>query len=83
MSFLKATFLPVLVTIFTFLAPNPGATGVSEGGFAILFSPFVVKHLLDVFTILYRFFTSYLAAIIGGFATLKVLKLGEKEFEEK
>ncbi|MCK4543894.1 MAG: flippase-like domain-containing protein, partial [Spirochaetales bacterium] len=70
MSFLKATFLPVVVILLTFFAPTPGGTGISEGGFAILFSPFVARHLLGVFTILWRFFTCYLTAIIGGFATL-------------
>jgi len=82
MSFLQAVFLPLVVSLFTFFAPTPGATGVYEGGFAVLFSSFVVKHLLGVFTILWRFFTYYIAAILGGLVTLKVLKLGGKELEE-
>ena len=82
MSYLQAVFLPLVVSLFTFFAPTPGATGLYEGGFAVLFSPFVVKHLLGVFTILWRVFTYYLAAILGGFVTLKVLKLGEREIEE-
>ncbi len=82
-SFPKAAFLQLVVTLFTFFSPTPGATGVSEGGFAILFSPIVAKHLLGVFTILWRFFTFYLTAIIGGVVTLKVLKLGGMEFEKK
>lgn len=80
--YLQAVFLPLVVTLFTFFSPTPGATGLYEGGFAFLFSPFVVKHLLGVFTILWRFFTYYMAAIVGGFVTLKVLNLGEKEIEE-
>ncbi len=81
-SFFKAAFLQLVVALFCFFCPTPGATGVSEGGFALLFSGVVAKHLLGVFTILWRFFTFYIAAIIGGFMTLKVLRLGEKSFEE-
>jgi uncharacterized protein (TIRG00374 family) len=81
-AYVQAVFLPLVVSLFTFFAPTPGATGLYEGGFAILFAPFVVKHLLGVFTILWRFFTYYLAAILGGLVTLKVLKLGEREIEE-
>ncbi|MCK4420953.1 flippase-like domain-containing protein [candidate division WOR-3 bacterium] len=79
-SFIHAAFLQLVVVIFTFFSPTPGATGVSEGGLVLLFSPLVAKHLLGVFTILWRFFTFYLAAIIGGFVVLKVLKLGSEEF---
>ncbi len=81
--FVKAAFLQLVVILFTFFSPTPGATGISEGGFALLFSPIVAKHILGVFTILWRFFTFYLTAIIGGIDTLKVLKLGGMEFEQK
>lgn len=82
-SFLKVVFLQLVVVLFTFFSPTPGATGVSEGGFALLFSPIVARHILGVFTILWRFFTFYLTAIVGGVNTLKVLKLGEMDFEQK
>lgn len=82
-SYLKAAFFQLVVVIFTFFSPTPGATGISEGGFAILFSGIIEKHLLGVFTILWRFFIFYLAAIIGGVITLKILGLGEMTFEEE
>lgn len=82
-SFIKAAFFQLVVVIFTFFSPTPGATGVAEGGFALLFSPFVAKHLLGVFTIIWRFFTFYLTAIIGGFVTLKIIRLGGEEIEKK
>lgn len=82
-SFMKAAFLQLVVVLFTFFSPTPGATGVSEGGFALLFSPIVARHMLGVFTILWRFFTFYLTAVIGGIDAIKVLKLGGMEFEQK
>jgi len=78
-SFLEAAFFQMVVVMFTFFSPTPGAAGISEGGFALLFSSLVAKHLLGVFTILWRFFTFYLTAIIGGFVTLKILESGGEE----
>lgn len=81
-AYVKVVFLPLVASLFTFFSVTPGATGFYEGGFAFLFSPFVPKHLLGVFTILFRVFTYYLAVILGGFITLKILKLGGREIEE-
>jgi uncharacterized protein (TIRG00374 family) len=81
-SFIKIAFLQLVVVLFTFFSPTPGATGVSEGVFAIMFLGIVGKGLLGVFTILWRFFTFHLTALVGGIMTLDVLKLGGMEFDE-
>jgi uncharacterized protein (TIRG00374 family) len=80
-SFVQIVFLQLAVFLFTFFSPTPGATGVCEGIFAIMFKEIVKKSLLGVFTILWRFFTFYLSAIVGGIMTLDVLKLGGVEIE--
>jgi uncharacterized membrane protein YbhN (UPF0104 family) len=41
------------------------------------------KGILGVFTILWRFFTFYLSALVGGILTLDVLKLGDIEIEDR
>ncbi len=82
-SFVKIAFLQVVVILFTFFSPTPGATGVCEGVFAIMFKGIVKRSLLGVFTILWRFFTFYLSAIVGGIMTLDVLKLGDVEIDEE
>jgi uncharacterized protein (TIRG00374 family) len=80
-SFIRIAFLQLVVILFTFFSPTPGATGVSEGVFAIMFLGIVGKGLLGVFTILWRFFTFHLTALIGGIMTLDVLKLGGMEID--
>jgi uncharacterized protein (TIRG00374 family) len=81
-SFIRIAFLQLVVILFTFFSPTPGATGVSEGVFAIMFLGIVGKGMLGVFTILWRFFTFHLTALVGGIMTLDVLKLGEMEIDE-
>jgi glycosyltransferase 2 family protein len=81
-SFIRIAFLQLVVVLFTFFSPTPGATGISEGVFAIMFIGIVGKGLLGVFTILWRFFTFHLTALVGGIMTLDVLKLGSEEFDE-
>ncbi len=80
-SFIRIAFLQLVVILFTFFSPTPGATGVSEGVFAIMFLGIVGKGLLGVFTILWRFFTFHLTALVGGIITLDVLKLGGMEID--
>jgi len=75
-------FLQVFLILFTFFFPTPGGTGAVEGGFAVLFTTIAPRHILGVYTLIWRFFTSYITAIVGGFLTLKVLKLGDVEIEE-
>lgn len=82
-SFIRIAFLQLVVVLFTFFSPTPGATGVSEGVFAIMFSGIIRKSLLGVFTILWRFFTFYISAIVGGIMTLDILDLGEVEIENE
>jgi len=82
-SFIRIAFLQLVVILFTFFSPTPGATGVSEGVFAIMFLGIVGKGLLGVFTILWRFFTFHLTALVGGIITLDVLKLGGMEIDEE
>ena len=81
-SFIRIAFLQLVVILFTFFSPTPGATGVSEGVFAIMFLGIVGKGMLGVFTILWRFFTFHLTALVGGIMTLDVLKLGGMEIDE-
>ncbi len=80
-SFIRIAFLQFVVILFTFFSPTPGATGVSEGVFAIMFLGIVGKGLLGVFTILWRFFTFHLTALVGGIMTLDILKLGDMEID--
>jgi uncharacterized protein (TIRG00374 family) len=50
-----------------YFAPTPGASGVSELGYAGFFSLFVPKYLVGVSVLLWRIWSSYLGMILGGF----------------
>ncbi len=69
----RAMMTQVILMALLLFIPTPGAGGVAEAGGAALYSMICPKHLLGVFIVLWRFFTFYLGAIIGGIATLKEL----------
>lgn len=75
--------LQFFVVLLTFFFPTPGSTGAAEGGFALLFATVAPKHILGIYSILWRFFTFYISAIMGGFLTLKVFHLGDVKIEGK
>jgi len=57
----------VVVTFFMYFAPTPGAAGVAEGGYGLLFAQLVQKHDITMLTLSWRFLTVYVGVIIGIF----------------
>jgi len=55
----------VVVTFFMYFAPTPGAAGVAEGGYGLLFSQLVRGHDLASLTLLWRFLTIYIGVLLG------------------
>jgi uncharacterized protein (TIRG00374 family) len=55
----------VVVTFFMYFAPTPGATGVAEGGYGLLFAQLVEKQDITLLTFSWRFFTIYVGVVIG------------------
>ena len=55
----------VVVTFFMYFAPTPGATGVAEGGYGLLFAQLVQKQDITLLTLSWRFFTIYVGVAIG------------------
>jgi len=55
----------LVVLFFMYFAPTPGATGIAEGGFSLIFANYVLKA--DMFPLIFnwRFFTKYIGIIIG------------------
>jgi len=55
----------LVVLFFMYFAPTPGATGIAEGGFSLVFANYVQKT--DMFPLIFnwRFFTKYIGIIIG------------------
>lgn len=55
----------VVVTFFMYFTPTPGATGVAEGGYGILFSQLVQKQDITPLILSWRFLTIYVGVVIG------------------
>jgi len=55
----------VVVTFFMYFAPTPGATGVAEGGYGLLFAQLVQIQDIALLTLAWRFLTIYVGVAIG------------------
>jgi len=64
-SVLTVLAIQVVVTFFMYFAPTPGATGVAEGGYGLLFAQLVQKHDIALLTLSWRFLTIYIGVLIG------------------
>lgn len=79
-SFYRILTLQVLVVFMMYFAPTPGAAGIAEGGYSLLFSRFVTKK--DIFPLLFywRFFSKYIGILIGVFVFFYlIIRGGENE----
>lgn len=58
--------LMTITTLIAYVAPTPGASGVAEGAFALLFASRLGATDLVVAVVLWRFLTIYLGMLIGA-----------------
>ncbi|MBN1283404.1 MAG: flippase-like domain-containing protein [Proteobacteria bacterium] len=63
---LVVVMIQFVLYFFLYFTPTPGGSGVAEGGSYIMFAAYVPTHLLGVFIVLWRFFTTYLWMVLGG-----------------
>jgi uncharacterized protein (TIRG00374 family) len=80
---LEAIYLQLILKFLLFFVPTPGASGVSEAAFVSLFKSIAPVHLLGVYVVLWRFFTFYIGATVGGFVIIRMLQRGEEKEIEK
>lgn len=64
-----------------FVSPTPGGSGVGELGALSAFSPFLEPFLLGIFALLWRFFSQYLSALIGGVLLSALLLIDTKKLK--
>lgn len=65
--------LLIVTTFVMYFAPTPGAAGIAEGTFGLLFAPLVpISHLVLVIVV-WRFLTIHLGMLIGMPVTLHAL----------
>jgi uncharacterized protein (TIRG00374 family) len=55
-----------LLHFMMYYMPTPGAAGVGEGGFFLLYSPWAPAATLGVATIVWRLTSTYIGVVIGG-----------------
>lgn len=81
-SFLQILTLQILVVFIMYFAPTPGAAGIAEGGYSLLFARFVEKN--DIFPLLFywRFFSKYIGIFIGVFVFFYLIIRGGIEDEK-
>jgi len=73
-SIIKVLLFQLILRFALIFSPSPGASGFAEAGFAGLFYSMIPKNLLGIYVSLWRFFTSYISAIIGGILLMKFIK---------
>jgi hypothetical protein len=62
-----------------YFAPTPGAAGVAEGGYGLLFSQLVQKQDITLLTLSWRFLTIYVGLVIGMFVIYREMFNHSKE----
>ncbi len=68
---LRATGTNLLLTAVLLFIPTPGASGVAEAGAAGLYALLCPKHMLGIFVVLWRVFSFYAGAFVGGAVALR------------
>lgn len=74
--------LQFLHNFLVYFMPTPGASGIAETLFAILFKDVCPKDILGVYAIIWRFFTFTVGAFIGGIFTLRIVQKSGKNIEQ-
>lgn len=75
----KVLMVQIVLYFLLYFCPSPGGTGFVEGGYYMLFAPFVPLHLLGIMIILLRFFSTYLGVFLGGLVIMKTFGIDRLE----
>ncbi len=71
--------IQILILFILYFSPSPGGSGIAELSIAALMAILMPKHILPLFTLLYRFFLLYLPAALGSVVVLTELNKQQKE----
>ncbi len=70
----QAVFMFIL-----YFVPTPGASGVAEGGGALLYSVLMPENMAGIMSIICRFFTDYISIFMGVVVVIRMLGWGVSE----
>ncbi len=71
--FLQVVFIQILLIFLIYFCPTPGASFLAETSAAALISLLIPHHLVSVFSVLWRFFTTYFGVIVGGVILMRTI----------
>jgi hypothetical protein len=72
----QVVMLQMLIIFFLYFAPTPGASLVAETGMSAIMSLIVPTYSLSLFTVLWRFITTYFGVFLGSIVLLRILSQG-------
>ncbi len=74
-------FLTQFILLFiAYFSPTPGASGIAEfSNYWMMSSLNIDSNMLGIYTLIWRFYTSFIGVIIGGIITLTLLKQRKHE----
>ncbi|MFW5976596.1 MAG: lysylphosphatidylglycerol synthase transmembrane domain-containing protein [Bacillota bacterium] len=81
-NYLSVIFMQIIILFLMYFAPTPGATGVAEGGYSLLFSRLVSQDNIFPLLFAWRFFTKYIGIGIGIILFIIMLIQGDNKNEE-
>ena len=70
----QAVFMFIL-----YFVPTPGASGVAEGGGALLYSVLMPSNMAGIMSLICRFFTDYISIFMGVVVVVRMLGWGVSE----
>ncbi|MBQ7577536.1 MAG: flippase-like domain-containing protein [Synergistaceae bacterium] len=70
----QAVFMFIL-----YFVPTPGASGIAEGGGALLYSVLMPENMAGIMSIICRFFTDYISIFMGVVVVIRMLGWGVSE----
>ncbi|MEK7400445.1 MAG: flippase-like domain-containing protein [Candidatus Poribacteria bacterium] len=76
---LQVFFVQFIIFFISYFSPTPGGSGFAEfSNYWIMASVNIEQNLLGVYTLIWRFFTSFLGVGIGGLIVLSLLRKRKK-----
>lgn len=71
--FIDVISVQVLLIFLIYFAPTPGASLLAETSAAALMSLLIAEHQVPIFSVLWRFFTTYFGVIVGGIILMRAI----------
>ena len=72
-NFWHVVSIQILIIFIIYFCPTPGASFLAETSTAALISLVIDKPLIPIFSLLWRFFTTYFGVIVGGFILMRAI----------